>query len=117
MFYRWTLSRRAHRGVADKLPPLTLVAILLLPVPGLARGIELDSREYKLMLRSGPFAGTEPGPAIEQFKRDQLVPAVRARWNQDAATELAEQKLKVGERRIVRFWDTRECLLHRHGFA
>jgi len=103
--------------VIEKLQAFILSAILLLPASTLAGGIELDSREYKLMLRAGEFAGSDPGQAVERFTTDQLIPAVRAQWNDDAANELMRKKLEVGERRIVRFWDSGECLLYQHGFA
>ena len=116
MHHRFAPSRRAHR-VIDNLQPFILFAVLLLPVSTLAGGIELDSREYKLMLRAGEFAGSDPGQAVERFTTDQLVPAVGSRWNLDAANELMRKKLEVGERRIVRFWDSGECLLYQHGYA
>ena len=55
MHHRFAPSRRAHR-VIDNLQPFILFAVLFLPVSTLAGGIELDSREYKLMLRAGEFA-------------------------------------------------------------
>jgi hypothetical protein len=92
-------------------------AIMLLPASGIAGGIELDSREYKLMLRPTEFIAADPQQAIKRFITEQLAPAVRDQWNADAANELAEKRLEVGERRIVRFRDSGDCLLFRHGFA
>ena len=95
-------------------------AITLLPASGFAGGIELDSREYKLMLRPTEFFAADPQQAVKRFITEQLVPAVRDQWNADAANELAKlakKGLEVGERRIVRFWDSGDCLLFRHGFA
>lgn len=92
-------------------------AVVVLPSSGTAGGIELDSREYKLMLDPVEFAGKEPRQAIERFTSGQLVPVVRKQWAADAAGELAAKGLKVGERRIVRFWDSSGCPLDTHGFA
>ena len=108
---------RTSLSAAIRLDAAVVAAILLLPLSGIAGGIELDSREYKLMLDPSKFAGTEPRQAVERFMGEQLVPAVRQQWTDHAADELAEKGLKVGERRVVRFWDSSDCLLYRHGFA
>jgi hypothetical protein len=92
-------------------------AVALMPSSSNAGGIELDSREYKLMLDPAKFAGIEPRQAVERFTTEQLAPAVRKGWNGDAASELAGKGLEVGERRIVRFWDASGCPLYTHGFA
>jgi hypothetical protein len=83
----------------------------------MAGGIQLDSREYKLMLDATKFDGAELRQAVERFTVEQLVPMVRMQWTSNAADELAAKGLQVGERRIVRFWNSRDCLLYRHGFA
>lgn len=94
------------------------VLTLMTSQPGLAGGIELDSREYKLMLKPGNFAGTDPRAAIDRFVRDELVPLVRAaQWTADAAERLQNKGLKLEKSRIVRFKDTANCLLSRSGFA
>jgi hypothetical protein len=96
----------------------TIVALAaLMPTAALAKGIELDSREYKLMLESVHFAGGAPGQAVDRFVRDQLEPAVRQSFGAEAADELKEKRLDLDERRRVRFWDTADCALIRSGFA
>jgi hypothetical protein len=94
-----------------------VAATMFLPASGIAGGIELDSREYKLMLRPTEFTAADSQQAVKRFIKEQLVPAVRDQWNADAANELEKRGLEVGERRVVRFWDSGDCLLFRHGFA
>jgi hypothetical protein len=93
------------------------VFVLMPPLPGLAGGLELDSREYKLMLKPENFTGADPRDAIDRFVRDELVPLVRAQWNTDAAERLQNKGLKLAKSRIVRFKDTANCLLSRSGLA
>ena len=114
---RSPLLGRAILSSASRLHTFVGAAILLLPLSAIAGGIELDSREYKLMLKPVEFVGTEPRQAVERFTSEQLVPAVRKQWGASAADELSAKGLKVGERRIVRFWDSSKCLLYTHGFA
>jgi hypothetical protein len=90
---------------------------MLLPASGIADGIELDSREYKLMLHPAEFTAADSQQAVRRFITEQLAPVVRDQWNEDAAKELAKKGLDVDESRIVRFWDSGDCLLFRHGFA
>ena len=71
-----------------------------------AEGIELDSREYKLMLEPERFAGGAPQQAVRRFVRDQLEPAVRRTFGDEAADELKDKGFDLVERRSVRFWDT-----------
>ena len=57
-------------------PAIVVVATLILQTTATAaKGIELDSREYKLMLESKRFAGGAPQQAVRRFVRDQLEPA------------------------------------------
>jgi hypothetical protein len=86
-------------------------------VPAAAKGIELDSREYKLMLDPDRFAGEAPEKAVEDFIRDQLEPAIRTSFGDDAADELAAKGVDLEKRRSVRFWDTEACALNSNGFA
>jgi hypothetical protein len=108
---------RACLRITVRLYALIAAATLLLPITAIAGGIELDSREYKMMLKPEEFTGVEAQQAVERFAREQLVPAVRTQWSGNAADELVAKGLKVDERRIVRFLDSRDCLLYRHGFA
>ncbi len=82
-----------------------------------AKGIELNSREYKLMLVPERFAGGAPQEAVRRFARDQLEPAVRRAFGDEAADELKKKGFDLDERRSVRFWDTDDCVLIRSGFA
>jgi hypothetical protein len=98
-------------------PVVVALAVLIQPAPAAAKGIELDSREYKLMLEPGRFAGGAPEQAIGRFVRDQLEPAVRRSLGDDAADDLKKKELNLGEQRSVRFWDTDSCALIGSGFA
>ena len=96
---------------------LWLSLTLLLASPNAwAEGIELTSREYKMMLKPDPFAGSAPEQAIARFL-EQLAPAVREHWGDSPAAELTQKGFELDERRMVQFWDTHECLLQEHGFA
>jgi hypothetical protein len=117
MYQQLALLRRICPRAAVGYGTFFAAAITLLPASGFAGGIELDSREYKLMLRPSEFIAADPQHAVKQFIKEQLVPAVRDQWNADAANELEKRGIEVGERRIVRFWDSGDCLLFRHGFA
>ena len=117
MYKQLALLQQFRPGAAVGYHIFFAAAITLLPASGFAGGIELDSREYKLMLRPAEFFTADPQQAVNRFITEQLVPAVRDQWNADAANELAKKGFEVGERRIVRFWDSGDCLLFRHGFA
>jgi len=117
MYRQPEFSRRAHVGIVVVLYALLVTAPLVLPMAAIAGGIELDSREYKLMLKPDEFTGADPLLAVRRFTAQQLVPTLREQWNGDAATELASSGMQIGERRIIRFWDSGNCLLYRHGFA
>jgi hypothetical protein len=82
-----------------------------------AKGIERDSREYKLMLVPERFAGGAPQEAVRRFARDQLEPAVRRAFGDEAAEHLKEKGLVLKEFRQVSFWDTSTCVLFENGFA
>jgi hypothetical protein len=94
-----------------------IILAALAQTPALGKGIVIDSREYKMMLDKDHFAGSAPEQAIDGFVRDQLVPAVRQSFGDDAAVELRKKGLDPKERRLVRFWDTQACGLSGHGFA
>jgi hypothetical protein len=81
------------------------------------KGIELDSREYKMMLHEEHFGGSTARQAVDGFVLNQLVPAVRGSFGGEAANELRRKGLDLKERRLVRFWDTDTCGLGGHGFA
>ena len=50
------------------------LAALIQTAAAADKGIELDSREYKLMLETERFAGGAPQQAVRRFARDQLSP-------------------------------------------
>ena len=116
MHQQLPLARRARLRIAVKLYTF-IVALLVLQVAAIAGGVELDSREYKLMLKPQQFIGADPRKAVEHFITQQLAPALRDQWNNDAAKELAGREMQIGDRRIIQFWDSEDCLLYRHGFA
>jgi hypothetical protein len=82
-----------------------------------AKGIELDSREYKLMLEPAHFAGGAAQEAVDEFLRDQMVRAIRESFGGDAADELSREGVDLEKHRSVRFLDTQGCVLNGNGFA
>ena len=96
---------------------IVALAVLIPTGAAAANGIEINSREYKLMLEPEHFSGGAPGQVAGRFARDQLGPAVRRSFGDEAADELSEKGLDLDERRSVRFWDTATCVLIDHGFA
>lgn len=92
----------------------------LLAAPALdaaAGGIDLQSREYKLMLKPAMFADREPADAVGIFVHDQLAPLLARQLGGDAARKLAEKPFKVDKHRLVRFFDTPGCLLDQQRLA
>ena len=83
---------------------IVALAALIQTAAVAAKGIEIDSREFKLMLEPEHFSGAAPEHAVSRFVRDQLEPAVRRSFGDKAADELAEKGLELDERRRVRFW-------------
>jgi hypothetical protein len=83
-------------------PAIVALAALIQAAPAAAKGIELDSREYKLMLEPEHFAGDAPEDAVGQFVHDQLEGALRPIFGDAAADELIEKGLDLDERRRVR---------------
>ena len=74
------------------LAPFVAVTLLTMQAPPTAaKGIELDSREYKLMLEPAHFAGGAPQEAVDEFLRDQMEGAIRESFGGDAADELARK--------------------------
>ena len=110
-------SYRARTSTAISVCVLIAIAAPGFSIAATAGGLELDSREYKLMLKPDKFTGADPLKAVEQFTTEQLVPALREQWNYDAAGELTQKGMQIGERRVIRFWDSGDCLLYRNGFA
>lgn len=93
-----------------------VVLLALAQTPAVGKGIQLNSREYKMMLQQEHFAGGTPAQGVTGLV-DQLVPAVRGSFGDDAADELGRKGFELKERRLVRFWDTRACTLGGDGFA
>jgi hypothetical protein len=117
MYQQPASSLQSRASIVAKLCIVIAVATPALPMAAIAGGIELDSREYKLMLRPEKFTGAKPQQAVERFTTEQLMPSLREQWNSDAAGELTQKGMQVGELRIIRFWDSGDCLLNRNGFA
>ena len=82
-----------------------------------AKGIELNSREYKLMLEPAHFAGGAAQEAVDEFLRDEMVRAIKESFGGDAADELAREGVDLEKHRSVRFLDTQGCALNGNGFA
>jgi hypothetical protein len=97
--------------------PAIVALSALMQTTAAGKGIDLDSREYKIMLEEEHFGGGAPEHSVDRFVRDQLEPAVRRNFGGGAADELASKSLDLDERRLVRFWDTETCALINHGFA
>jgi hypothetical protein len=56
-------------------------------------------------------------PAIKAFADDMLRPLVHAHVSEKAGDAFAQGNFKLDEWRMVRFWDTKACILEKHGFA
>src|SRR5215472_3389854 len=117
MYQQPASSLQSPASIVAKLCIVIVAATPALPMVAIAGGIELDSREYKLMLSPEKFTGAKPQQAVEQFTTEQLVPALREHWNSDAAGELTQKGMRIGEHRIIRFRDSGDCLLGRNGLA
>jgi hypothetical protein len=100
------------------LAPFVALTLLMMQAPSTgAKGIELDSREYKLMLEPAHFAGGAPAEAVDEFLRDQMERAIKESFGGDAADELARKRMDLEKHRRVRFLDTQGCALNDNGFA
>jgi hypothetical protein len=97
--------------------PALVALSALMQTTAVGKGIDLDSREYKIMLEEEHFGGRTPEHSVDRFVRDQLEPAVRRKFGGEAADELAREGFELEERRLVRFWDTDTCALIKNGFA
>ena len=112
-----TELRKVNRTMRCASGPAIVALVALMSTTAVGKGIDLDSREYKLMLVEEHFVGEALQGGVDLFIRDQLVPAVRTSFGGKAADELTEKGVELDERRIVRFWDTETCALSGHGFA
>jgi hypothetical protein len=75
------------------LASFVVVTLLMMQAPSTgAKGIELDSREYKLMLEPAHFAGSTPAEAVDEFLRDQMEGAIRESFGGAAPDELARKR-------------------------
>lgn len=91
---------------------MLIAGLLAIPVSEASAGeIELDSREYKLMLKPAMFDGREPADVVRSFASNQLRPVVAKQVGGNAAMELVGKPFKLDEQRLVRFFDTPTCLL------
>jgi hypothetical protein len=98
---------------------ISIVALVLLTASNVAgKGVKLDSREYKLMLDPGKFAGTQSAETINKFWESQLQPVIRRHLDADENEKPRFKKeFESGEARVVRFWDVDACSLDRNGYA
>jgi hypothetical protein len=86
--------------------------------PSISDSFELDSREYKTMLDPQKFSGAPTPDEANQFWGDMLKPIIERRLDaRDDGEPRHKKKFKLEEERIVRFWDTDDCDLDRHGFV
>jgi hypothetical protein len=88
----------------------SLCAAVLLAAPAAPKGIELDSREYKLMLRPEKF-GADPAKKVGEFWDKTLGPLIR-----DSGLK-TKNGLSRHRERSIEFLETGDCLLNRHGYA
>src|SRR5215469_6762919 len=87
-------SYRARTSTKISVCVLIAVAAPGFSIAATAGCLELDSREYKLMLEPDKFTGADPLKAVERFTTEQLVPALREQWNHDAAAELTQKECR-----------------------
>lgn len=94
------------------------IAIAALLVSGAAEAgpIDLDSREYKLMLGPEHFAGGDSQAVVDRLD-EALKPLIAAQVSNDAERDFSKREFKLDKRRTVRFWDTATCGLDGAGFA
>jgi hypothetical protein len=84
---------------------------IALATPATPKGIELDSREYKLMLRTERFAG-DAGKAVDDFWK-ALALVIQGPPN----NLKAKHEPVLDKKRLVRYFDTKDCMLDRSGYA
>jgi hypothetical protein len=85
-----------------------------------AGGIKLDSREYKLMLAPGKFAGEdEAAKVVDRFWHEALKPIIDGRLDtRHDGTPRSKNAFKPdSEQRHVLFRDTEDCLLDHNGYS
>src|SRR5262249_16401184 len=85
-----------------------------------AGGIKLDSREYKLMLAPGKFAGEdEVAKVVDRFWHEALKPIIDGRLDtRHDGTPRSKKAFKPdSEQRHVVFRDTEDCLLDHNGYS
>ena len=85
-----------------------------------AGGIKLDSREYKLMLVPGKFAGEdEAAKVVDRFWHEALKPIIDGRLDmrQDGTPRSKKAFKPDSKQRHVVFRDTQDCLLDHNGYS
>jgi hypothetical protein len=83
----------------------------------MAKGICLDGREYKLLLRPDCIGGGHDAAAANRFLADFLTPAVQATWVSGGSARLhLEEAFELDKRRTVRLYDTERRLLKANDF-
>jgi hypothetical protein len=99
---------------------LTLLSVFvgLSPAELEAAGVRLESREYKLMLASGKFAGDEVARTVDRFWDEALKPVIDGRLDtRNDGTPRSKKNFKLDKERLVRFHDTKTCLFDRNGYS
>ncbi|MDW9414238.1 hypothetical protein GOB15_07160 [Sinorhizobium meliloti] len=75
---------------------------------------ELDAREYKLLLNPDRFRGASPDKIVGIFWEEQFMPLIDARLGSRSGRRTTPRGAITEKReRVIRFWDTRDCMLTR----
>jgi len=84
----------------------------------LGQSVEIEGREYKLLLDAGRFKGAPDNALAGHFWNDQLKPIVESELGpEEDGGSRAGGELKLKKSRIVVFHDTKDRLLSKRGFA
>jgi hypothetical protein len=94
------------------------VLVGLVPVEAFAAGIQLDSREYKLMLDPNKFVSTEVTSNVNSFWEHILKPIIAHRLDlRDSGAPRSKKNFELDKERKILFRDTESCLLDRNGYS
>jgi hypothetical protein len=90
----------------------------LWPAVSAAAGLQLDSREYKLLLDPAKFSGEQPEGIIGKFWDQQLKPIIAQRLDRRKNGEARDKgKFALDRERSVLFRDAGACVLNANGFS
>ncbi|WP_260683532.1 hypothetical protein [Rhizobium laguerreae] len=77
---------------------------------------ELNAREYKLLLNPSRFREAPSEIAVSTFWEERLKPAILKLGHRDGEAR-HDGQFGAPSERIVRFWETSDCLLTRADLA